>query len=107
VLLVFHRRGRPALRFDDAWAAAAEEVGLPGLLFHDLRRSGARALRRLGIDELTIMALGGWKTRSMFMRYSIVDTWDLAEAQAKLDAALAAPGPRKTVPLRRGPRRIG
>ena len=70
-------------------------------MFHDLRRSGARALRRLGVDELTIMALGGWKTRSMFARYSIVDTQDLADAQAKLNAALAAPGPRKVRPLRR------
>ena len=59
-------------------------------------------LRRAGIDELTIMRLGGWKTRSMFERYAIVDSSDLTEAQQKLDAMRAAPGPRKVVPLRRG-----
>ena len=58
-------------------------------------------LRRAGIDELTIMRLGGWKTRSMFDRYAIVDSRDLAEAQQQLNAALAAPGPRKVVALRR------
>jgi integrase len=100
--LVFHRAGgERVIRFAGAWAAAAEETGRPAFLFHDLRRSGARALRRLGVDELTIMALGGWKTRSMFARYSIVDTQDLADAQAKLDVALAAAGPRKVAPLRR------
>lgn len=72
----------------------------PGFLFHDLRRSGARALRQLGVDELTIMALGGWKTRSMFARYSIVDSTDLADAQAKLDAALAHAGTPKVTALR-------
>ena len=59
-------------------------------------------LRRAGIDELTIMRLGGWKTRSMFERYAIVDSSDLTEAQQKLDAKRAAPGPRKVVAIRRG-----
>ena len=58
-------------------------------------------LRRAGIDELTIMRLGGWKTRSMFERYAIVDSSDLTEAQQKLDAMRAAPGRRKVVALRR------
>jgi hypothetical protein len=34
-------------------------------------------------------------------RYNIVDTTDLADAQQKLDAALATPGPRKVIALRR------
>jgi integrase len=79
------------VRFDGAWRAAAEEVGMAGFLFHDLRRSAARTLRRAGVDEQTIMRLGGWKTRSMFSRYAIVDDQDLVEAQAKLDAAFSTP----------------
>ncbi len=47
------------------------------------------------------MKLGGWKTRSMLTRYNVTSTDDLAVAQAKLDAALAAPGPRTVLPLRR------
>jgi integrase len=97
---VFHRAGRPVVMFRSAWRAARTAIGQPDLTFHGLRRSGARVLRRAGIDEQTIMALGGWKTRSMFDRYAIVDSRDLAEAQQKLDAALAAPGPRKVIALR-------
>jgi hypothetical protein len=37
----------------------------------------------------------------MLSRCNIVDAADLADAQAKLNAALAAPGPRKVVPLRK------
>jgi hypothetical protein len=37
------------------------------------------------VYEKTIMKIGGWKTRSAFDRYNIVDEKDLAEAAAKLD----------------------
>jgi integrase len=100
-LAVFHRGGRPVDRFDALWREAAAAIGRPGLLCHDLRRSGARTLRCAGVDVETIMQLGGWKTRSMFARYAIVDSRDLAEAQAKLDAAFATSTSRRVVPLRR------
>jgi hypothetical protein len=37
------------------------------------------------VHEKTIMKIGGWKTRSVFDRYNIVDEKDLADAAAKLD----------------------
>jgi integrase len=98
---VFHRSGRPVVRFKAEWRESMLAIGRPGLLLHDLRRSGARTLIRADVPEDVVMRLGGWKTRSMLTRYNIVDTSDLADAQAKLDAALAAPGPRTVVPLRR------
>jgi len=97
---VFHHDGKPIGQFRATWIAATEAVGRPGLLFHDLRRSGARALRRAGIPESVIMRLGGWKTRSVFERYNVVDARDLAEAQATLNAAFTT-APRTIMPLRR------
>ncbi len=85
---VFHRNGHRIVRFDAVWRDGATTVGLSGLRFHDLRRSGARNLRRAGVPELVIMRMGGWKTRSMFERYSIVDERDLDAASDAYDAFL-------------------
>jgi hypothetical protein len=49
---VFHRAGREIRDFRATWMAACEAVGVPGLLFHDLRRSGARNYRRAGVAEM-------------------------------------------------------
>jgi len=83
------------------WKDATAAIGMPGLLMHDLRRSGARTLIRAGVPEDVVLRMGNWKTRSMLTRYNIVDTNDLADAQARLDAALATPGTRTVVPFKR------
>lgn len=86
--------GKPVLDFRKAWSNACERAGVPNLMFHDLRRTGARNLRRLGVAEGTIMKIGGWKTRSVFDRYNIIDEADLEDAARRLDekqkAAVAA-----------------
>jgi hypothetical protein len=51
-----------------------------GLLFHDLRRTAARNLRRAWIAERR------WKTREVFERYAIVTRTDIADAMLKLEA---------------------
>jgi len=55
-----------------------------GLIFHDLRRTAARNLRRAGISETVIMKIGGWRTRSVFERYAIVSRGDMVDAMQKL-----------------------
>jgi integrase len=57
-----------------------------GRYFHDLRRSGARALLHTGVPERIIMRIGGWKTRSVFDRYTITTQADVIEAGKKLTA---------------------
>ena len=100
---VFHRNGRPIIRFDGPWNQACEAIGIPRKLFHDLRRSGARNLRRAGVDEHVIQRIGGWKTPSMFKRYDIVDERDLRDAGELLSTylATAASTAPTIVPFRR------
>lgn len=108
--------GKPVRDFRDAWYRASVRAGLGtmkcngcgfdvppesacegcrtrqylsyrGLIFHDLRRTAARNLRRAGVAEGVIQKIGGWKTRSVFERYAIVDQSDIAAAMQKLEVA--------------------
>jgi integrase len=57
-----------------------------GLNLHDFRRSAIRNMTRRGVNDTTAMKISGHKTRSVFMRYNIVDERDLAEAARKIEA---------------------
>lgn len=61
------------------------ELKYRGLIFHDLRRTAARNLRRAGVAEGVIMRVGGWRTRSVFERYNIVSQADISDALQKLE----------------------
>lgn len=78
-------RHKRIVDFRVVWENGCKAAGVPDLLFHDLRRTGARNLRNSGVPETTVMAIGGWKTRSVFERYVITDENDLADATAKLE----------------------
>jgi integrase len=66
------------------WDDACTRANLPGLLFHDLRRSGVRNLRRAGVTQKVAREFSGHKTDSVFDRYNISDFDDLKDAAAKL-----------------------
>jgi integrase len=64
------------------WEHIATTAGLPGTLFHDLRRSSARTKRAAGIDQSVIMKMQGWESASIFRRYGIVAVDDMERALA-------------------------
>jgi integrase len=78
--------GKPVLDFRKTWAKACKEAKVPTLHVHDLRRTAARNLRNSGAAEEVIMDIGGWKTASVFKRYSIVDQSDKRSAMTSLEA---------------------
>jgi integrase len=62
----FARGSKPIRDFRARWNQACEEAGVPGLLFHDLRRTAVRNLRRAGVAESVIMKITGPRTRGIF-----------------------------------------
>jgi integrase len=77
---VFHRQGDPIKSFHTAWQTACVEAGMPGKLFHDLRRTAVRDMVRAGVPKHTAKQTSGHRSDAIFDRYDIVDTRDQAVA---------------------------
>jgi integrase len=82
---LFHDHGEPIQSFRKSWASACKRAGLEGLLFHDLRRSAVRNLTRAGVPRPVAMQITGHRTESVYRRYDIVDSQDLAIARKLLE----------------------
>ncbi|HSQ61101.1 MAG TPA: tyrosine-type recombinase/integrase [Acidobacteriota bacterium] len=80
--------GRPAAlpysEYSGTWDRACKRAKVADFHVHDLKRYATWALVRAGVDEGKIMKLAGWRTRSMFDRYSIVSDQDLVDGIQKL-----------------------
>ena len=75
-------RGRQATQTPyHAWHAACRRAGIAERrIFHDLRRTGARAFRALGLTDRDIYQLCGWdEDCRMVSRYLGRDSADVAE----------------------------
>ena len=81
--------GFPIRSMKDGWREIANRAGLPGMIFHDLRRTAARNRLRTGVSASVVMEILGWKTLAMLQRYDIVSEADLAMAADKLDVVTA------------------
>lgn len=77
---VFHEDGAPLGDWRKTWATACKAAGVPGLLFHDFRRSAVRNLTRAGVPSVVAMQITGHRTRSVFDRYDITTTDETREA---------------------------
>ena len=82
---VFTRGDKPVRDFRRSWTNLCTAAEVPGLLFHDLRRSAARNLRAAGVPEEIIMRIAGWKASNVFRRYAIVDKTDIRTALQQLE----------------------
>lgn len=72
--------GSPIKDFRGAWLKAARAAGVPKLMFHDLRRSAVRRIRRKGVPTSTAMLITGHLTRMVFDEYDAANAEDVAEA---------------------------
>jgi integrase len=86
---LFARGSAQIKDFRASWDEACLRAGVPELLFHDLRRTAVRNLRRAGVPESIIMKITGHRTRSVFERYNITDHTDTQAAGRKAEEFLA------------------
>jgi hypothetical protein len=59
---------------------AVTAAKVPGVLFHDLRRSGIRDMVLAGVPQSVAMAISGHRTVSVFNRYAIASPDDMRDA---------------------------
>jgi integrase len=88
--LITRANGEPVKDFRETWELLASAAGVPGLLFHDLRRSAVRNMARRGVSQKTAREISGHKTDAVFSRYNIVSEADIRDAARKIEEGAKA-----------------
>lgn len=88
-----HKDTGPLKDFRGAWDKARKEAGCEDLLFHDMRRSSARNMRKAGISLHEAMQTTGHKTDIMWRRYDIIDEADLDDTADKIAKIISPDSP--------------
>ena len=86
---------QPIGSFRKTWITATKAAEVPGLLFHDLRRSAVRNMIQAGVPETVAMQISGHRTQSMLHRYNIIAERDIVAAAAKIQHHLESSVSRK------------
>ncbi|HTS74605.1 MAG TPA: tyrosine-type recombinase/integrase, partial [Bryobacteraceae bacterium] len=87
---LIQHHNQPVFDFEKAWATACEAAGVPGTLFHDLRRTAVTNMIEAGLSEKEAMEISGHKTRAVFDRYHIVSERRMKQNAETLEAHLKA-----------------
>ena len=83
---VFHRLGKRLRDFRHSWTNACDAAGVPGRLFHDLRRTFVVHSDRAGILPAVARSMTGHRSEAMRQRYRIVAPREQRGAVAALVA---------------------
>lgn len=59
---VFRRSGKRVIDFRVSWKRATKAAGVPDLLFHDLRRTVVRNMRKSNVPQVIRMKISEHKT---------------------------------------------
>jgi len=68
---LFQYQGRGLKSNRSGWQSACIAAGVPGLIFHDTRRTAIRLMEQAGIPRAEAMQITGHKTESVYKRYDI------------------------------------
>jgi len=88
--LFTRENGEVVKDFRGTWDALTEAAGVPGLLFHDFRRSSVRNMIRRGVPQKTARTVSGHKTDAVFSRYNIVSEDDIRDAARRIEEGAKA-----------------
>ena len=88
-----------------AFDIAVKEAGLSPFRFHDTRHTFASRLAMLGVNDRTLMTLGGWKSPRMLNRYAHLSPshlWQAVEGLTKIKPKFEMEPTLKPTPDRKG-----